>query len=137
MRYKTYTYKTPTGKFTQKPLSSGAFENAIMILNEVGVSDIVALMNQVGQLLDNNKGGKVAIDVGEMMETLMTTLAKIGDQQALSNFLAIILNIDLQKAREIPMAVARSVVQDFFHLNADWLPTTPSILRRIVDQIAN
>ena len=121
-------YKTNSGTYDQKPLTAGAFENALKILNDVKAEDLIKAMTGYAAIIEAGKGGTVTLDVGVYIDAITETLSLVGETHALTNLIAAVLEISEEEARTMPMADARAVVIDFFTINAEWLPITPAFL---------
>lgn len=112
-------------EYTQKPLLTGAFENALIILEDVGFDDLWASWSAVQQVFDENKGGRVKVDMDAVAESTIKSLSAIGKVHAISKLMESLLNLTPEEGLLVPMAVARSAITDFFILNSDWLPISP------------
>lgn len=128
METKIYSYDGQ--KYTQKPLLTGAFENALAILDQVGLSDMISEINNIKKILDKNSGtenagNKFEVDLEPITEATIKALTAIGRAKALSYLLESLLTLSPEEAKLVPMSVARSAVTDFFILNLDWLPISP------------
>ena len=117
--------------YQQKPLTTGAFENAVTILEDIGLPDLVAAWGKVQKVITENSGKKNAgkkfdLDLDLVSGATIKTLVSIGKVGALSKLWESLLTLSPDEAKEVPMAVGRSVLGDFFLLNADWLPISPT-----------
>lgn len=127
MAEKIYKYDGRT--YTQKPLVTGAFENALTILNDIGFDDLWSSWSAVQQIFDENKGGKVMVDMDAVAESTIKSLSAIGKSHSISKLMESLLNLTSEEGRLVPMAVARSAITDFFILNSDWLPISQHYLK--------
>ncbi len=119
------TYKFDGTEYTQKPLNTGAFDNALSILDDVGLDDVIKAWNEIHETFQSNKGKTVEVDMGDVAESIIKMLAAIGRANATSKLMESLLTLSPEEAELVPMAVARSAIIDFFTLNQEWLPISP------------
>ena len=110
------------GDYTQKPLTVGAFEEILAIMDEIGVDALVLVAMKLEGIMEGKAGKTVKLDVTEAVEAAMKVIATIGKTKALVKGVAALLEIDAEEAARVPMDIVRQVVVDFFTLNASWLP---------------
>ena len=120
--FRKYTYKIPGGKATQGEMSVEAFEVTTVLFKDVGLDVLLRAMDDMNKLLAGKKGETVPVPLDAYIDALLSLVGSLGLTRALTQFLAIVLHIPVERAAKIPMAVVRSVIQDFFILNHDWLP---------------
>lgn len=120
--FRKYTYKIPGGRVTQSEMSVETFEITTVLFKDVGLDTLLRTMDEMNKLLAGKKDQTVPVPLDDYIDALLGLIGSLGLTRALTQFLAIVLNVPVERAAKIPMAVVRSVIQDFFILNRDWLP---------------
>jgi len=117
-----YTYKIPGGKVSQGEMLVDTFEDTMVIFKDVGLDKLLTAMSDMNKLVAGRKNETVPIPMDDYINALLLVAGSLGIQGGLHKLLATVLDITEERAALIPMAVVRSVIQDFFILNRAWLP---------------
>lgn len=118
------TYKAGGKKYTQKPIEMGQFEDVLGLFAEIPLEELINSAMQIADTIEKamekavkSGGVKAMLEFDDLVKAIIDLLPHIREKRTGTNILAVLLKIDPDEAKVLPLTTGAEVFRDFFTLN--------------------
>ncbi len=132
------TYKVYGKKYVQAPLEMGQFEDVLGLFAEIPfeelVNAILGITNSIEaaqRIAEKEGAAKAILEFDILAKAIVDIIPQIRENRTATKIMAVLLKIDPDEAKVLPLTTGAEVIRDFFTLNGISRKRFLNILKRV------